>query len=223
MSLRLSASWLVVSFILSGCAALQTQDPYTGETKTSNTAKGAGAGALGGAVLGAIIGHGNRAQGALIGAGIGGLAGAGVGAYMDSQETELRRELESTGVRVARDGDKIKLVMPGNITFKTDSADINAQFYPVLDSVAKVIKKYDETAVSIVGHTDSTGSMQHNLALSMDRAQSVAHYLESRQVNPVRVQTLGQGPNYPVASNATPAGREQNRRVEITLIPTKAS
>lgn len=198
-------------------AGCQTLDPYTGETKTSNTTKGAAIGAVAGTIGGIIVG-GSRKQ-VLIGAGIGALLGGGVGAYMDQQEKELRERLQATGVSVTRSGDYIILNMPGNVTFETNSSDINAQFYPVLDSVAIVVNKYEKTYVDVIGFTDSTGTLAINQPLSERRAGSVASYLESRQVLPQRLVVSGRGPGNPVASNDTPEGRALNRRVEIVLTP----
>ena len=216
---RLHLSTLAIStavtLALLGC---QTTDPYTGEQKTSNTAKGTGIGAVGGAIAGAIVTGGSR-KGILIGAGIGALTGAGVGHYMDKQEAELRAQLQGTGVSVTRVGDSIILNMPGNITFATDSSNISADFYPVLDSVALVVNEFEKTYVDIIGHTDSTGAADYNQRLSVNRADSVARYLESQQVLPQRILTEGMGQNSPIASNDTPEGRALNRRVEIRLTP----
>jgi outer membrane protein OmpA-like peptidoglycan-associated protein len=206
------------SSLLVGCATMQSSDPYTGETKASNTAKGAGMGAIGGALLGALVTK-NAGKGALIGAGIGALAGGGIGNYMDRQESVLREQLRDTGVQVVRDGDNINLIMPGNITFRTGSSDINARFYPVLDSVVKVVNEFKDTNAQVGGHTDNVGSKDKNLSLSMDRAQAVAGYMQSRGVNPRRIHTAGYGPQFPIANNATDEGRTTNRRVEISLRP----
>ena len=111
--------------------------------------------------------------------------------------------------------------MPGNITFKTDSSDINASFYPVLNSVARVLNKYNNSTVLVSGHTDSTGSAEYNLTLSRDRAQSVAAYLQGQGVKASRFEVMGLGSSNPIASNETDAGRTQNRRVEIKIIPNK--
>lgn len=203
-----------ITVALAGC---QTTDPYTGEQKVSNTAKGAGIGAVGGAIAGAII-SGKR-KSVLLGAGIGALAGGLVGNYMDREEAKLRAQLENTGVSVTRIGDTIILNMPGNVTFATDSSDISADFYAVLDSVALVINEFEKTYVDVVGHTDSTGSADYNQRLSVARASSVARYLESQQVLPERILTTGMGQNAPIASNETPEGRSLNRRVEIKLTP----
>ncbi|MBA3039975.1 MAG: OmpA family protein [Alphaproteobacteria bacterium] len=211
------------------CAAIYltactTTDPYTGQQKTSNLAGGAVLGAALGAVGGAVIGGGGRdsRNGALIGAGIGALAGGAIGNYMDNQEAELRAQLQGTGISVTRMGDRIILNMPSNITFATDQDQVMPQFYPTLNSVAIVLRKFDKTLIDVNGHTDSTGSVAHNEALSERRAMSVASYLNSQGVDPRRVSALGFGPSQPVASNATAEGRAQNRRVEIQIAPIKA-
>jgi outer membrane protein OmpA-like peptidoglycan-associated protein len=205
-------------------AGCQTNDPYTGETKVSNTAKGAGIGAAAGAVVGAISGSNaqERRKRALIGAGVGGIAGAGVGAYMDKQEAELRQQLQGTGVSVTRQGDNITLNMPSNITFSSGSSDLNARFFKVLDSVSLVLKKYDKTIVEIAGHTDSVGSASANQALSERRANTVAQYLISKGLKTERTIIIGAGETRPVASNDSEEGRSMNRRVELTLLPLKA-
>ena len=211
---------LVLSLAMS-VTACQTVDPYTGESKTSNATKGALIGAVAGAAVGAISGDDNRERRkrAAIGAGIGALAGGAVGNYMDRQEARLREKLAGTGVSVTRKGDQVILNMPGNVTFPTNQSAINADFYPVLDSVAEVLYEYDQTLVEIVGHTDSTGNDSINRPLSQRRAESVAAYLKSREVAPVRLSTYGVGSDYPVGSNSTAEGRAMNRRVEIALLP----
>jgi outer membrane protein OmpA-like peptidoglycan-associated protein len=207
----------VVTAALLGGTACTTTNPYTGEQETSKTAKGAGIGALGGAIIGAIAGDNRKSI--LIGAGIGALAGGAIGNYMDKQEDKLREQLSNTGVSVTRDGDNIILNMPGNVTFATNSSDISADFYQVLNSVALVINEFEKTYVDITGHTDSTGADEYNMQLSVARASSVARYLESREVLPERIYSQGMGETRPIASNDTPDGRAQNRRVEILLSP----
>lgn len=198
--------------LLTGCAI----DPYTGEQKVSNTAWGAGVGAAGGAAIGALAGGG---KGALIGAAAGTAVGAGTGYYFDRQESQLRARLEGTGVRVQRQGDNLNLIMPGNITFMTNSAEINSGFYPVLDSVSTVLKEFSDTSIDISGYTDSTGSFEHNQKLSEARANSVASYLVRSGVGHGRIQARGFGERYPIASNDNEMGRAQNRRVEISIRP----
>lgn len=211
---------LLFTFSLIGCT---TTDPYTGEQKTSKTVKGAGIGAVAGAVLGAATGDNSkdRRERALKGAVLGGAVGGGVGNYMDRQEKKLREELQGTGVQVRREGDNLYLVMPGNITFATSSADIRSDFFSVLNSVAKVLAEFNQTSIKVTGHTDSTGSDKINQPLSESRADSVAMYLRSQKVASARIQSYGYGSRYPVASNDTPAGREQNRRVELELVPNE--
>jgi len=203
------------------CAGCQTTDPYTGEAKTSNASKGVGIGVATGAVIGAISGDNarDRRTRALIGAGIGGIAGGAVGSYMDRQEAELRRQLENTGVSVTRRGDEIILNMPSNIGFSTGSADLNARAFPVLDSVAKVLVKYNKTIVEAVGHTDNVGRAESNQSLSERRANTVAQYLIARGIVRERVIIVGVGEERPMADNSTAEGRALNRRVELSLLP----
>jgi outer membrane protein OmpA-like peptidoglycan-associated protein len=199
-----------------------TTDPFTGEQKVSNTAIGAGTGALLGTAAGLIIGETTPAstrKSMLIGAGVGALAGGGVGLYMDNQESKLRERLRGTGVSVTRVGEDIILNMPSNVTFATDSADLKPQFFDTLNSVALVLNEFNRTLVDVTGHTDSTGSAAHNQRLSERRAATVAEYLVAQGNNPQRFQVLGMGQNEPVASNSTPDGRAQNRRVEIRIVP----
>lgn len=202
---------------LVGCTSM---DPYTGQQKTSNTTKGAGIGAVTGAVIGAAsASKKDRKKGALTGALAGGAIGGGVGYYMDRQEAALRERLQGSGVQVRREGDKIYLVMPGNITFASSSAQIRSDFYDVLDSVGLVLAEFNKTAIKISGHTDSTGGAQLNQTLSEQRANSVRNYLVDQNVASGRIQTYGYGPRYPVASNDTETGRQANRRVELELLP----
>jgi outer membrane protein OmpA-like peptidoglycan-associated protein len=204
--------------LVAGC---QTIDPYTGEEKTASATKGAAIGAGAGALLGILTGDDSkeRRKRALIGAGVGAIAGGAVGNYMDQQEAELRRQLEGTGVGVTRVGDEIVLVMPGNITFETNSADLKPQFFGVLDSVALVAQKFDQTVVEVTGHTDSTGSAAYNQTLSEQRAATVATYLNNRGIDRQRILAFGRGLTQPIADNTTAEGRALNRRVEIRLSP----
>ena len=208
---------LLTAIVMVGCTSM---DPYTGEQKTSNTTKGAGIGAVAGAIVGAASASSkDRKKGALTGALAGGAIGGGVGYYMDRQEAALRQQLQGSGVQVRREGDKIYLVMPGNITFDTGSAMIRSDFYGVLDSVAKVLAEFNKTAIKVSGHTDSTGGAQLNQTLSEQRANSVGNYLAKQGVAAGRIQSYGYGPRYPVASNDTAEGRQANRRVELELLP----
>lgn len=216
----LAAAVMALAFVTS-CTTL---DPYTREEKTSNAAKGAAIGAAAGVAVGLITGSDSRERKkrALILGGVGAIAGGGVGYYMDRQEMKLRQRLEGTGVSVTRMGDNITLNMPGNITFAIDSSDINSDFYEILDSVALVLNEFEKTLVEVAGHTDSTGDRQYNQDLSQRRAGSVAAYLRARKVRGDRLIEVGGGESYPIASNDTAAGRQLNRRVEITIVPLTA-
>ena len=195
-----------------------TTNPYTGEQQASKAATyGAGAAAVCGLV--GAIDSGKHARNAALGCGI---VGAGVGAYMDVQEAKLREQLEGTGVRVVREGDNIRLVMPGNITFQTDSYNLRGDFYPVLNSVGEVLSKYGDTTIRVSGHTDNTGSRAYNQTLSERRAGSVADYLVTREVVRSRMLVQGLGFDQPIADNGTSQGRAQNRRVELYILPQQA-
>ena len=195
------------TFVLSGCAS-----------NVSNTQKGAGIGA----VIGALVGKGtgdNDKKRYVWGAALGALAGSAIGNYMDKQEEAFREELADSGVEVYREGDSIRLSIPGNITFATGSDAIVTGFYPVLEDVAKVLNRYDKTKLSIEGHTDSVGDANYNRQLSMQRANSVATYLQATNIAANRLQTLGMGESQPIANNNSAQGRQKNRRVELRVIP----
>ncbi|MDK4707002.1 OmpA family protein [Kingella negevensis] len=152
-----------------------------------------------------------------------GAIGAGVGGYMDYQEKKLREQLKNTGVEVTREGNQIKLTMPENITFSTGRYDLSAAAQSSLAQAAQTLAAYVDTTISIVGHTDSTGSAAINNPLSVNRAQSVANYLAQRGVATSRMTVSGKGSTQPIADNATDAGRAQNRRVELLINPTAAA
>jgi outer membrane protein OmpA-like peptidoglycan-associated protein len=217
------AGHLLLGFIIAcllGIAACSTTNPYTGEKQTAKASSGAAIGAIAGALLGAATGsRGDRRQRVLKGAGIGAIAGVGVGHYMDTQEAKLREKMEGTGVSVTRNGDNIILNMPSNITFEVDSYALRSEFMNTLNGVAMVLNEYKSTLVTIAGHTDSTGSAEHNMELSRNRALAVAQYLQGQNVALERLAATGYGETRPIASNDTPEGRAQNRRVEITLDP----
>jgi outer membrane protein OmpA-like peptidoglycan-associated protein len=201
---------------LAGC---ETMDSYAHDPDKAKTRRGAGYGAAAGAVVGLLTAGGSPFKSAMIGAAAGALVGGAVGNYMDRQEAKLRQQMAGTGVDVVRNGDHITLDMPGNVTFAFDSANLNAEFYPVLDKVAGTLKEYDKSVIEVAGHTDSVGSDQYNQSLSQRRADGVAAYLASQGLPRARVVTVGAGEGHPVASNDTDEGRAQNRRVEITIVP----
>jgi len=214
---------LITCLALSACT---TFDPYTGEKEVSNTAKGAGIGA-GVAAVAAYLANkdeddiSKRNRRILQAAGGGAAIGGGIGYYMDTQEAKLRKQLRGSGVSVEREGDNINLIMPGNITFSSGNSEIDQSFLSVLDSVVLVLKEFDKTLIVVAGHTDSSGSNALNQSLSERRAQSVSTNLKTAGIITERIEVIGFGETQPVASNKTPAGKELNRRVEITLLPIK--
>jgi outer membrane protein OmpA-like peptidoglycan-associated protein len=212
------ALWASVSMV--AMPACTTVNPYTEEKQTSKATEGAGIGGVVGVILGAATASkGHRVENALIGGGIGAIAGGGAGYYMDVQEAKLRQKLEGTGVHVVRNGNDIRLVMPGDVTFETNSASLDSKFFSVLDSVGTVLQEYKSTLITVAGYTDSTGAADYNQKLSEKRATTVALYLNSRGVAKERLAAIGHGETHPVAGNDTVDGRSRNRRVEITLDP----
>ena len=208
---------ILISSLLLALGACQSTDAYTGEEKVNKSTKGAGIGVVAGALIGQLAGGDTKST--LIGAAAGGAIGAGTGFYFDKQEAALRDELASTGVGIKRVGEnQLQIVMPGNLTFKTNSSAVSPNSYEVLNSISKVLKEYDETSISIEGYTDSTGSDNINLSLSKERADGVYYYLNGRGIPKTRMSSVGYGKKNPIADNSTEQGREQNRRVEIKII-----
>ena len=134
----------------------------------------------------------------------------------------MREQLAGTGVQVVRVGNQLELVMPGNVTFPTNEYSIRDSFFPVLDSVSSILYKYTDTRIQVEGHTDSTGALDYNYGLSDRRARSVGNYLASKGVDQNRIITQGAGPDQPIASNETEAGRAQNRRVELQIVAVES-
>lgn len=219
----LIATALAGTLTLAGCAT------YTGQTNDPNDPNRTRTGALIGAGIGAVAGllsgddATERRQRALVGAGVGAMAGGAVGAYQDRQEAALRQRMAGTGVDVVRNGDNITLNMPGAITFGFDSSQLQPQFRPVLDDLAVTLNEYNQTIIEVAGHTDSVGDAAYNQRLSEQRAATVAGYLAGRGVIRDRMITIGAGETRPIASNDTEAGRAQNRRVEIKVVPVRDS
>ncbi len=199
-----------------------TTNPETGNQRISRTAVGALGGAIAGYLLGDVVGGRHDRAERIIGAGIGAIAGGAVGAYMDRQEAELRRQTAGTGVDVIRQGDDLLLSMPSGITFDFDRSDIKPQFEATLNEVARTLQTYNQTYVDVLGHTDTTGSHEYNQGLSERRAQSVASYLSSHGVARARIATRGYGETAPLfMPDDTEAKRAANRRVEIKIVPVR--
>ena len=203
--------------VLSVLALVSCTTAADGTKKVSKTGIGAGIGAAAGAAIGQVIGKDTK--GTLIGTAGGAAVGAAIGNIFDRQEKELKDKLQGTGVDVKRTGEgEIKLTAPENITFDTNSYVVKPQFKNTLDSVATVLKTYPDSTIIVSGHTDTTGTDAINNPLSLNRASSVASYLESQGISTSRITSRGYGSKQPIASNATEAGRAQNRRVEIAII-----
>jgi outer membrane protein OmpA-like peptidoglycan-associated protein len=183
----------------------------------SRKEKGAAAGAGAGAVIGGIIGKktGNTAVGAILGAAIGGAAGAYIGDYMDKQAAEIERDLE--GATVERVGEGIKVTFDSGILFDVNKATLKQRSKDELAKLAEILNKYEDTDILLEGHTDATGSEEHNLELSRLRAQSVSNYLAGLGVSATRFTIMGYGESQPVADNETDEGRALNRRVEVAI------
>jgi outer membrane protein OmpA-like peptidoglycan-associated protein len=179
--------------------------------------QGAVIGAAAGGALGGVIGHeaGNTAVGAILGAVIGGAAGAYIGNYMDKQADEMKRDIQ--GAKIERIGEGIKITFDSGILFDVDKSALQTPATTNLQKLAVILNKYPDTQILIEGHTDNTGSEDHNMDLSIRRAQTVANYLGNQQVSPIRFHTAGYGETQPIASNETVDGRQQNRRVDIAI------
>jgi len=209
------ASLLLLVFVLVACAAPQTKTQKGG-------VYGAAGGAAAGAIIGQVIGGDTEATlwGAAIGAAVGGLGGAGIGKMMDNQEKEMRQALAtSEAAAVRREGNLLAVTFKGDVTFDTNSAIVKPGLYAEIDRVAGVLTQYPQTLIRVEGHTDSVGTEAYNMDLSFRRANSVRDLLVQRGVTISRIQPVGFGETMPVATNATEAGRQLNRRVEIKIAP----
>ncbi|SIO35974.1 Outer membrane protein OmpA [Salinivibrio sp. ES.052] len=203
---------------LTAVAVLTASLALTGCESMSNAQKGATIGAITGAIAGKSTSN-HKSKRAFIGAAIGAIGGAAVGNYMDQQEQAFRQELAGSGIQVVREGDNIRLIMPSNITFGLDQDAIASDFYPTLNAVSKVMRKYDKTFLSIEGHTDNTGAASYNQGLSERRAMSVKRYLASQSIDSARLYTSGFGETRPLVANNSASNRALNRRVEIQVVP----
>jgi outer membrane protein OmpA-like peptidoglycan-associated protein len=204
----------ISSALLTACVT----DPYTGQSRVSNTAKGGGLGAVVGAGAGTLFG-GNDLKNAGWGALAGGALGAAVGAYMDRQEQQMNESLQGTGIEVQRTAENtLTLTMPNNVTFGFDSSNLTPQAQSALDSVANVLNQYQDSKISITGHTDDVGADNYNQKLSEQRATSVSGYLSQRGVNYSRITQQGMGERMPKLPNTNDANRAENRRVELAIV-----
>ena len=212
--IAVAASAVLATVTLSSCETMTDQQRRVGT--------GAGAGAAAGAAIGAIGNDSNRGRGAAAGAAIGAAAGA-LGGYiwnrrMESQQKQIEQQTAGTGVEVTRTADnRLRINIPSDISFDVGQAAIRPNFRPVLDNFAQSLQQNPSSTVTIIGHTDATGSAATNEPLSLQRADATRDYLVSRGIASNRFQIDGRGSREPVANNDTEAGRARNRRVEIFL------
>jgi outer membrane protein OmpA-like peptidoglycan-associated protein len=197
---------MAVTVLASGCSSL------------NKTQKGAAIGAGAGGVVGALIGKsaGNTALGAIIGGAVGGTAGALIGRKMDKQAAEIKQTVP--GATVIRQGEGILVKFDSGILFDVDKSDLKAAAKTNLNNLAASLINNPQTNITIIGHTDSTGPADHNMDLSVRRAESVRSYIIANNVGSNRLTTTGRGASEPIADNTTADGRAQNRRVEIAIV-----
>lgn len=198
---------------ISACAPV---DP-AGGGQVSRTQQGA----IGGAIVGGLIGAGESQSNAIKGAVIGATAGAIGGSILDQQQRALQQSLNNPNIQVVNHGTHLSVVMPESTLFATSSAAVGVQGQNDLYIIARNLNQYPNSTIQVIGHTDSTGSAAYNQDLSERRARSVAGILTAGGVAQSRITTSGRAASQPVASNDTAAGRAQNRRVEILVIPTR--
>jgi outer membrane protein OmpA-like peptidoglycan-associated protein len=206
---KIIVSSVLLTFVLGGCANMT-------ETQ-KGTAKGAAIGAGAGAVVGAVAGKGKGAAiGAVVGAGVGAVAGNVWTKRQEAQKREMEEATAGTGVAVTQTADnRLKLDIPSDISFAVGRADIQPNFRSILDTFATGLVNNPASNVTVIGHTDSTGSDAVNNPLSLNRAASVRDYLASRSVSSSRVAIDGRGSREPLVANDTSANKSKNRRVEI--------
>lgn len=205
------------ALVLSACTDPASLDPSTNPNK--NATSGSIAGAIVGAGVGAIAGGGDTLKNAALGAAAGAIVGAGVGSILDQQAADIRQSLANDGITVVNTGSQLVVTLPQDITFATGSAQVRPSLQSDLNKLAANFVKYENSNLQIIGHTDNVGEADYNQGLSEQRAGSVSAILINGGVAPNRIRVSGQGENAPIASNLTPEGRAQNRRVEIIVVP----
>jgi outer membrane protein OmpA-like peptidoglycan-associated protein len=191
-------------------------------TNLDGSSNRTGTGALIGAGAGALLGNAidDSTTGRIVGGAVGAIAGGTVGAMLDKQHRELTQDLQGSGATVVNTGSALVVTLPEAITFDTGSAVVHADYVDEIARVARSLNENPASTVLVVGHTDNVGATDYNQGLSERRAAAVAQILISNGVAAARIGTAGRGYSQPVASNDTPGGRAQNRRVEIVITPT---
>lgn len=186
-----------------------------------NTKQGAFLGGILGAGLGAMSGASNKTSAVLGGAALGAIAGGAIGNSLDQQAADLRQQLATEGITITNTGTSLIVTLPQDITFASDSFTVRDSLRPDLNRLAQHLLKYPKSTVQVIGHTDSDGDAAYNIGLSQRRANAVADVLQADGVPYNRLVTTGRGEEQPIASNLTPEGKAQNRRVEIIILPQK--
>lgn len=218
--LTIRKSALFGAAALLGLSACGDPSQYPG-TDGNRTREGAVAGAVAGGLLGALTGSGGRADDIVTGAVVGGVVGGIAGNVMDQQAAELRNEFGNDQIGVINTGSELIVRMPNDLLFAVDSAALSGTLRSDLFVLAESLNKYPNSIVTVTGHTDSTGSAAYNQDLSERRANAVSNVLLDGGVAFSRIRTVGAGENQPIATNQTEAGRQANRRVDITITPTQ--
>ncbi|MBE0453232.1 MAG: OmpA family protein [Roseovarius sp.] len=193
-----------------------------GCTNTDGTSNQTGTGAIIGGLTGAAAGQviGGDTKATVIGGAIGAAVGGAIGAQMAAQERELRRSLAGTGADVTNTGSQLRVILPESVTFRTASSVVDPGFRPALRAVSESLRQHPNSTVRVIGHTDNVGSAAYNNQLSQERAMAVARELIAAGTSAARITVSGRGFYEPITSNASAAGRAQNRRVEIVITPT---
>ncbi|WP_071672514.1 OmpA family protein [Nioella nitratireducens] len=213
---RLISLSLISALGLAACEPAYLQDPNQNRTRD-----GAVIGGMLGAFLGATADNDNRGRNAVLGAAAGAAVGGAIGYSLDQQAADLRASMANEDITVSNQGDYLQVTMPDGILFDTDSASIRAGLQADLRAMARNLQQYTGSTVDVIGHTDNTGSAAYNQDLSARRANAVAGVLLEQGVDPARVRSFGRGEDQPVATNLTAEGRQQNRRVEVIIRPTR--
>ena len=218
-SKKIIAGLLISTLAVSACNTSTGFDQNIDRTKTK---QGAIIGGLVGTVAGMSTGGDNsvkRRQGAVRGALIGAGLGAAIGNELDKQATELRRDMNNDDVMIQNTGDRLIVTLPQDILFAVDSTHITPSLRSDLAVLTQNLINYPNSTIQIVGHTDNTGSADYNQLLSTERALAVSSILQQNGVPHFRIQSMGRGESQPIASNLTPEGRAQNRRVDVVILP----
>ncbi|MGY9049719.1 hypothetical protein P775_01845 [Puniceibacterium antarcticum] len=220
--IRAKTSFLTATVALLAITACTETGGYNdGVDANSKTKNGAAIGAGVGALAGIMAGNDpkERRNNAIAGALIGAAGGAIVGNQLDKQEADLRAQMGNNNVTIQNTGDRLIVTLPQDILFATDSSSVRPDLQRDLRTVAQNLNAYPNTTIQVIGHTDNTGDAGYNASLSQRRAQSVSGILIAEGVSSSRVRSVGRGEDAPIASNLTAEGRQQNRRVEIVILP----